>query len=170
MSNVKLNVLFKKIQKDDKKEVLEFHVQGDELPHSDQIVELAGSIVVLEVEKTNAGKINAEFKTVQRDSKKTTLKFNVKGDSDEQMNKLYPYAGRSVMLQLEASQMSIEEFNEPHEGVKVKVEQDGTASVVDADQMSMDDVNEPEELEEVEEEAEDMDPFDVNMEDEDELD
>lgn len=34
MTNVKLNVLFKKMQKDDKKEVLMFHVLSDELPHA----------------------------------------------------------------------------------------------------------------------------------------
>lgn len=141
MTNTKLNVLFKKIQKDDKKEVLEFHVQGDELPHSEQLVGMAGSIVFLNVETSEAGKINAEFKSIQRDSKKTTLKFNVKGDSDEKMNKLYPYAGRSVSLILEPSQMSIEEFNEPHEGIEYKVEKDGSAKV-SPDQISIDDVKE----------------------------
>ncbi|MFJ7976564.1 hypothetical protein ACIQZI_12800 [Peribacillus sp. NPDC096379] len=89
MSQTQLNVLFKKIQKDDKKEVLEFHVQGDELPNSEQLVGMAGSIVFLNVETSKAGKINTESKSIQRDSKKTTLKFNVKGDSEEKMNKLY---------------------------------------------------------------------------------
>ncbi|MGD6899324.1 hypothetical protein [Bacillus infantis] len=152
MPNTKLNVLFKKIQKDDKKEVLEFHVQGDELPHSQELVQMAGSIVVLDVENSKAGKLNAEFKSIQRDSKKTTLKFNVKGDSEEKMIQLYTYAGRGVTLLITPSQMSIEEFNEDqHEGVAYKVDKDGTAQV-SPDQMSLDEVAE----EDVEEDA---DPF-----------
>lgn len=141
MAKVELDVLFKKIQKDDKKEVLEFHVQGDELPHSRELIELAGNIVVLNVTSSPAGQFNAEFKTVQRDSKKTALKFNVTGDSDEKIIKLYPFAGTSVKVVLDESQMSIDEFyEEPHQGIKVKVEKDGTASVVD-NQMSLDDMD-----------------------------
>jgi hypothetical protein len=140
MPNTKLNVLFKKIQKDDKKEVLEFHVQGDELPHSQELVQMAGSIIVLDVENSKAGKLNAEFKSIQRDSKKTTLKFNVKGDSEEKMIQLYTYAGRGVTLLITPSQMSIEEFNEEqHEGVAYKVDKEGTAEV-NPDQMSLDEV------------------------------
>ncbi|WP_306009361.1 hypothetical protein [Bacillus sp. MMSF_3328] len=140
MPNTKLNVLFRKIQKDDKKEVLEFHVQGDELPHSQELVQMAGSIVVLEVETSKAGKLNAEFKSIQRDSKKTTLKFNVKGDSEDKMIQLYTYAGRGVMLLLTPSQMSIEEFNEEqHDGVSYTVDKDGKAQV-SPDQMSLDEV------------------------------
>lgn len=131
MSKVELNVLFKKIQKDDKKEVLEFHVQGDELPNSQELVNMAGGIAVLDVHGSEAGEFPAEFKSIQRDSKKTTLKFNIKGDSEEKIIKLYPYAGRSVTLYLEPSQMSIEEFEErePHEGIPYSVDQDGTATV-----------------------------------------
>jgi len=144
MSKFELNVLFKKIQKDDKKEVLEFHVQGDELPHSEQLVQMAGSIVVLDIVKSEAGKFNAEFNKFQRDSKKTVLQFNVKGDNEEKIIKLYPFAGRSVSLLLEPSQMSIDDYNdEQHDGVKYQVDQDGTAKVV-ADQMSMEDVKEEE--------------------------
>ncbi|WP_428909425.1 hypothetical protein [Niallia sp. Krafla_26] len=149
MAKAELNVLFKKIQKDDKKEVLEFHVQGDELPHSDELVQMAGNIVVLNVKDSAAGEINVEFKSIQRDSKKTVLKFNVKGDSDDKMNKLYPYAGRNTVLVLEPSQMSIEDFNY-HEGIEYKVEPDGTAAV-SPDQLSIDDVP-----------AEEDDPFALN--------
>jgi hypothetical protein len=141
MSKTQLNVLFKKIQKDDKKEVLEFHVQGDELPHSEELVQMAGSIVVLEVEKSEAGSFNVEFKSIQRDSKKTTLKFNVKGDSDEKVIKLYPLAGRGVTILLEPSQMSVDDFYEDdeHEGIQYQVNKDGTADVA-LNQLSIDDV------------------------------
>lgn len=168
MAQTKLNVLFKKIQKDDKKEVLEFHVQGDELPHSQELVDLAGSIVVLDVENSKAGKLNAEFKSIQRDSKKTCLKFNVKGDSEEKVIQLYPYAGRGVTLSMTPSQMSIEEFNdqEAHEGVQYNVDKDGTAHV-NPDQMTLEDVDkeEPEppaveKREPLETDSDDYDPFD----------
>lgn len=61
MSKIQLSVLFKKIQKDDKKEVLEFHVQGDELPHYEELIQMAGSIIVLNVETSKAGEFNVEF-------------------------------------------------------------------------------------------------------------
>ncbi|WP_102707000.1 hypothetical protein [Terribacillus saccharophilus] len=141
MSKINLNVLFKKIQKDDKKQVLEYHVQGDELPSSQELVQLAGSIAVIEIEGSEAGPINAEFKSIQRDSKKTALKFNVSGGSDDKVIKLYPFAGSSVNLLIQPSQMSLEEFydEDEHEGVAYTVENDGSVSVPDG-QLSLDDI------------------------------
>lgn len=43
-------MLFKKMQKDDKKEVLHFQVQGDELPHAERLVEMDGGIVLFEID------------------------------------------------------------------------------------------------------------------------
>lgn len=148
MTNTKLNVLFKKMQKDDKKEVLEFHVQGNELPNTQELVGLAGSIVILNVEDSNAGTFNAEFVSVQKDSKKTTLKFNIKGDSDDKVIQLYPHAGRSVTLFMEPSQMSVDDFYEveEHEGIEYQIGKDGTASV-SPNQMSIDDVDQEEKSE-----------------------
>lgn len=141
----KLNVLFKKMQKDDKKEVLEFHVQGNELTDSDKLVSMSGSIAVLNVEESKAGEFNAEFVSIQKDSKKTTLKFNIKGDSQDKVIKLYPFAGRGVTLDLTPSQMSIDEFyDQEHEGIEYTVEKDGTAAV-NPDQMSLKDVEKQEE-------------------------
>lgn len=51
MTKIQLNVLFKKMQKDDKKEVLMFHVLSDELPHADELLKMPGTIVHLTVEK-----------------------------------------------------------------------------------------------------------------------
>ena len=147
MSRIELTVLFKKIQKDDKKEVLEFHVQGDELNHSDELVQLAGNIAILEVKNSEAGKLPTEFTSIQRDSKKTVLKFNVRGDSDKQVIKLYPFAGRNVTLLMEASQMSIEEFEEQHEGVGYSVNVDGTVNVPNG-QMNMDELDDSKEVNE----------------------
>lgn len=128
---VQLNVLFKKMQKDDKKEVLHFQVQGDELPDAQQLVELAGGIVVMEVDGSEAGELNAEFATLQRDSKKTVLKFNIKGDSEDKAVKLYRHAGRNVTLKLQAAQMTVDEFysEEPHEGIEYRVNPDVPADV-----------------------------------------
>lgn len=145
MSKIELSVLFKKIQKDDKKEVLEFHVQGDELNHSDELVQLAGNIAILEVKNSEAGKLPTEFTSIQRDSKKTVLKFNVRGDSDKQVIKLYPFAGRNVTLFLEASQMSLEEFEEHHEGVEYSVNGDGTVNALNG-QMNMDELDDSNEI------------------------
>ncbi|QXE02808.1 hypothetical protein [Terribacillus sp. DMT04] len=141
MSKVELNVLFKKIQKDDKKQVLEYHVQGDELPNSEELVQLAGSIALIEVKGCEAGPINVEFKSIQRDSKKTALKFNVSGGSDDKVIKLYPFAGSNVTLYIQPSQMSIEEFHdaaEQHEGVEYTVENDGSVNV--EGQLSFEDI------------------------------
>lgn len=148
MSKIELTVLFKKIQKDDKKEVLEFHVQGDELDYSDDLVQLAGSIAILEVKSSEVGKLPVEFKSIQRDSKKTTLKFNVRGDSDKKVIKLYPFAGRNVTLFLEASQISLEEFEEQGEGIEYNVDKDGTVGVPDG-QMDMAEIPEDDEKEEI---------------------
>lgn len=140
MSKIELHVLFKKIQKDDKKEVLEFHVQGDELNHSDELVNMAGNIAVIGIENSEVNDLSAEFKSIQRDSKKTVLKFNIKGDSEGKVLKLYECAGRSVVLSLEPSQMSIEEFEdgELREGISYSVNPDGT-TVLEG-QMSAEDI------------------------------
>lgn len=107
-----LNVLFKKMQKDDKKEVLYFQVQGDELPHAERLVEMAGGFVILEVAGCEAGEVTAEFSTLQRDSKKTVLKFAIKGDSEDKAVKLYQHAGTNVTLFLEPAQMTLDEYYE----------------------------------------------------------
>ncbi|MFI8492205.1 hypothetical protein ACIGC1_04730 [Peribacillus butanolivorans] len=167
MTNTKLNVLFKKMQKDDKKEVLEFHVQGNELPNTQELVGLAGSIVILNVDESKAGTFNAEFVSVQKDSKKTTLKFNIKGDSDDKVIKLYPHAGKSVTLFMEPSQMSVDDFydEEEYEGIEYKIDKDGTANVV-PDQMSLDEEGQGQD----EPEEKDDDPFATTASDDDLLD
>ncbi|RPJ97266.1 hypothetical protein CW357_00955 [Rummeliibacillus sp. TYF005] len=140
MTNIQLNVLFKKMQKDDKKEVLMFHVLSDELPHADELLKMPGSITVLEIAKSELEPIAAEFANIQRDSKKTVLKFNVNADSKGKIDKFYPFAGSNVDLLIQPSQMSIEEFyEEPHEGIKYEVNKDGTVTVPEG-QLKIDDV------------------------------
>lgn len=136
---IELDVLFKKMQKDDKKEVLEFHIIDDELPHANTLIQMAGSIAILEINKV---KLSAEFKSVQRDSKKTVLKFEIKGDSDKEIILLYPLAGTNVDLQLEPSQMSIDEFYEAEEhdsGLEYQIDTGGVVQV-NKGQMALDDI------------------------------
>ncbi|MEB9135759.1 hypothetical protein P4H40_27805, partial [Bacillus cereus] len=74
--------------------------------------------------------IGAEFANIQRDSKKTAIKLNVKSDAKGVVNQLYPFAGGNVDIILEPSQMSIDEFyEEPHEGMEYNVKPDGTTEV-----------------------------------------
>jgi hypothetical protein len=135
---IKLNVLFKKMQKDDKKEVLMFHVLSDELPHADELLKMPGSIALLNVEESEAGEVGAEFVSIQRDNKKTVLKFNIKRDVEGKVSKLYGFAGSNVSLALQPSQMTIDEFYEDgHEGIEYSVESDGSVSVPEG-QLSID--------------------------------
>lgn len=136
MTAIQLDVLFKKIQKDDKKEILEFHILGDEIEHKSELISMAGGVVIMGIGDV---KLSAEFKSVQRDSKKATLKMEVKGDSEDKIIKLYPKAGFNVKLDLEPSQMSLEDFHEEHEGIEYQVNNDGTVAVP-AGQMTMDEV------------------------------
>lgn len=157
MMNITMNVLFKKMQKDDKKEVLEFHILGDSVKYKNELIEMAGGIVVLHVEDTQ---FNAEFKSIQRDSKKICLKFDVKGDNEEKTIKLYPKAGHNVDLTLEKSQMSLEDFAmDEHEGIEVKSNQDGTIEVANG-QLGIDDIQ----IEEAALIEEDDLPFEVKVE------
>lgn len=135
---IKLNVLFKKMQKDDKKEVLMFHVLSDELPHADELLKMPGSIALLNVEESDAGEVGAEFVSIQRDNKKTVLKFNIKRDVESKVSKLYSFAGSNVTLGLKPSQMTIDEFYEDgNEGIEYSVESDGSVSVLEG-QLSID--------------------------------
>lgn len=140
MTNIELHVLFKKIQKDDKKEVLEFHILSDEIPHKSELIGMAGGIAVLQVEDHE--KLTAEFKSIQRDSKKAALKFEAKGDNDDKIVKLYKLAGTNVKIFLEQSRMSIDDFydEDQHEGIEYNLNQDGTVEVAHG-QLSIDEVD-----------------------------
>ncbi|WP_242694655.1 hypothetical protein [Pseudogracilibacillus auburnensis] len=138
MSKIELDVLFKKMQKDDKKEVLEFHILGDEIPYKSELISMAGAIAIINIEDI---KLSAEFKSIQRDSKKVVLKFEAKGDSEDEIIKLYPKAGFNVKLFLKPSQMSIDEFYEGEQdpGLEYNVNNDGTVEVSQG-QMDMNDI------------------------------
>ncbi len=138
MSKIELDVLFKKMQKDDKKEVLEFHILGDEVPHKTELIGMAGGIAILGIDDVS---ISAEFKSIQRDSKKVALKFEAKGDNDAGLITLYAMAGYNVKLFLEPSQMTIDEFydGESDPGIEYNVDDGGVVEVAQG-QMSAEDI------------------------------
>ncbi|MEW4325881.1 hypothetical protein Q0N12_04305 [Rossellomorea marisflavi] len=131
MTKTQLNVFFKMQQKDDKKEVLKFEIKGEEEgdESTTALYGLAGSIILFEIEGCAAGETSAEFMNIQRDSKKTAMKFAIKGDSEQKAQELYKYAGRNVNLFIQASQMSIEEFYEGNEGLEYQVNENGNVDV-----------------------------------------
>lgn len=139
---------FNKQTKDSKKELVQFYVKGED-EKKQELNQLTREVVELELEGVEQ-KLTCEFSKTTKDGKKTTLEFIVKGDtSAEQSFNFYKKAGSDVTLQITETQMSIDEFyEEPHQGVKVKVEKDGTASVVGDSQMSLDDVEAAEDPEE----------------------
>lgn len=138
MKPIELHVLFKRMQKDDKKEVLEFHILSDEIPYKSELIGMAGGIAIIGVDDLD--KLTVEFKSVQRDSKKAALKFEVKGDNEAKIVQLYKLAGSNVKITLEESQMSAEDFydEDEHEGIEYNLDPSGTVSVIDG-QMSIDD-------------------------------
>jgi len=141
----KLNVFFKMQQKDDKKEILKFEIKGNDAENTaNELYPLAGSIVIFIIEGCAAGETTAEFMNIQRDSKKTTMKFAIKGDSEEKAQELYKFAGRNVTITIQPSQMSLEEFYEEedgHEGIEYSVDDKGSVNVPD-NQLSMDTLDE----------------------------
>lgn len=148
-----LNVFFKLQQKDDKKEVLKFEIKGsdeNEAEKTSSLHTLAGNIIVFTIEGCAAGETTAEFMNIQKDSKKTTMKFAIKGDSEKKAQELYKFAGRNVKLMVQPSQMSIEEFyDDEREGIEYTVDGKGNVDV-NKDQMSIDDVESAKEPVEVE--------------------
>jgi hypothetical protein len=150
---VEMNVFFKMQQKDDKKEVLKFEIKGsDSEKKSNSLYELAGSIIVFKIEGCAAGEVTAEFMNIQRDSKKTTLKFAIKGDSEEKAQELYKYAGQNVKIEVNPSQMTLDEFygEEGDEGIEYPVDKSGNVEV-NPDQVKLEDYEVEEEQQKIRE-------------------
>lgn len=151
-----LNVLFKSMQRDDKKEILKFQIAGNSYQEEAmELFEMSGNIVVFQLPGLTE-EVTAEFVNIQRDDKKTVLKFALKGDSEDQAQALYSHAGNTVPLTVKPSQMTVEEFYEEdeHEGLEYSVNRDGTVNV-DSDQLSIDDVGEDGESSEAEDNDDD---------------
>lgn len=150
---VSVKAHFNKQTKDSKKELVQFHVKGED-EKKPELNKLTREVVILEIEGVEQ-KLRCEFNKSTKDSKKTVLEFIVKGDaSAENTFNFYKKAGSDVTLNIVESQMSAEEFDEDeqHEGLQYSVGKDGTAAV-NPDQLSLDDVTDERE------EVFDGDPF-----------
>lgn len=149
---------FNKQTKDSKKELVQFHVKGED-EKKPEINQLTREVVELSIEGVEQ-KLTCEFSKTTKDSKKTVLEFIVKGDtSADQSFNFYKKAGSDVTLTIIESQMSIDEFydEEPREGIQYNVQKDGTVNV---DQVTIEQVAaavEQEELEEANDGLEDND-------------
>jgi hypothetical protein len=139
---------FNKQTKDSKKELIQFYVKGED-EKKPEINQLTREVVELEIEGVEQ-KLTCEYSKKTQDSKKTVMDFIVKGDaSAAHTYNFYKMAGSDVTLKIVESQMSIDDFQEAHEGVTYKVDKDGTAQV-SPDQMSLEEVV-PEDAPETEE-------------------
>ncbi|MGG1618290.1 hypothetical protein [Paenibacillus sp. NRS-1781] len=130
--SIQVKANFNKQTKDSKKELVQFHVKGDD-EFKPELNTLTREVVELSIEGVEQ-KITAEFSKSTKDSKKTVLEFIVKGDtSSAQSFEFYKKAGSDVVLNIVASQMTMEEFQkeqkEYREGVKGTIAQDGSVTV-----------------------------------------
>ncbi|OMC99131.1 hypothetical protein MKX34_26450 [Paenibacillus sp. FSL R5-0636] len=143
---------FNKQTKDSKKELVQFHVKGDD-EKKPELNAMTRSVVVLSIDGVEQS-LTTEFSKSTKDAKKTVLEFIVKGDtSSENSYEFYRKAGSDVVLEIAESQMSIEEFRgdddeedreEPREGVRGKVNPDGTIELEDKDQLTIEQLAEAE--------------------------
>lgn len=126
--DIQISVLFKKMQKDDKKEVLMFHILTDETKHAAELLRLTGKMTILTISDDEGPyePIQAEFVNLQRDNKKTVLKFNVATEDVDRVNAIYPAAGTNISLLIQPQQMSIDDLEDDHEGIEYEVGSDGT--------------------------------------------
>ncbi|WP_110928400.1 hypothetical protein [Bacillus massiliglaciei] len=168
---VSVKAHFNKQTKDSKKELVQFHVKGDD-EKKPELRDLTREVVILEIEGVEQ-KLRCEFNKSTKDSKKTVLEFIVKGDaSAENTFNFYRKAGSDVSLTIVESQMSTDDFEEKHEGLEYKVDKDSTASI-SPDQLSLEDVDGQEDeaaAGQDEPEQKEEDPFGDYYPDADELD
>lgn len=141
---IQIKAHFNKQTKDSKKEQVQFYVTGDDEKRP-ELNQLTREVVILQIEGLDDVELTAEFKKCSKDSKKTVLEFEVKGDSSAaQTFEFYKMAGTDVVLAISESQMSIDEFREEQEeyreGVRGKINQDGTVDVDDKNQVTIDEV------------------------------
>lgn len=142
---IQIKAHFNKQTKDSKKEQVQFYVTGDDEKRP-ELNQLTREVVILQIDGLNGVELTAEFKKCSKDSKKTVLEFEVKGDSSAaQTFEFYKMAGSDVLLSITESQMDIDEFREQQEqyreGVRGKINQDGTVDVVDDEnQLTIDEV------------------------------
>lgn len=143
---IQIKAHFNKQTKDSKKELVQFHVKGDD-EKKPELNAMTRSVVELSIEGIEQ-KLTTEFSKSTKDAKKTVLEFIVKGDtSAEHSYEFYRMAGSDVVLDIAESQMTIEEFRgdddedhePPREGVRGTINPDGTIDMNDPNQTKLED-------------------------------
>lgn len=133
---------FNKQTKDSKKELVQFYVKGDD-EHLPELNDLVREVVELKIGELDS--LTAEFVKKSQDAKKTVLDFVVNGGvSNKHSYEFYRLAGTDVELTILESDVDVDTFREQQkeayrEGVRGKINKDGTVEV-DGNQMSMDDL------------------------------
>ncbi|MDV2683757.1 hypothetical protein RYX56_05470 [Alkalihalophilus lindianensis] len=128
MSKQTLNVLFKKMQRDDKKDVLKFEIRSkskeEKVKSPQAIQEMVGEMVNIEIEGTKCGPVSAELAKANNDGKKVVLDLNLKGDNADKAAGIFLMAGSDVTLHIEPAQTSLleEKPKNDHEGVEYAVD------------------------------------------------
>lgn len=108
---VQIKANFNKIQKDSKKELVQFYVKGDDEKRP-ELNAMTREVVILSIEGLEV-ELKAAFNKSSKDAKKTIIDFEVKGDSSAaQTFEFYKKAGTDVVLTIAAAQMSMEEFKQ----------------------------------------------------------
>ncbi|AOZ91582.1 hypothetical protein [Paenibacillus crassostreae] len=139
--SITIKALLNKQTRDSKKESMTFWVKGEDEDNA-ELRDLSRSVVNLQIEGVEANVV-AEFKKLNRDDKKTTLDFEIKGGtSEESSTAFYKRSGTDVVLTIAKTEESVDDFKEHQkkyrEGLKGKVNSDGTVVVVDPNQMTID--------------------------------
>ena len=142
--SITIKALFNKQTRDSKKESMTFWVKGED-EEKEELRALSRSVVTLEIEDLGGITVEAEFKKLNRDDKKTVLEFEVKGGtSEESSSAFYSRSGTDVTLTIAKASQSVEEFREHQkkyrEGLKGKINPDGTVEVDDPNQVTIDEV------------------------------
>lgn len=91
-----------------------FHILTDETKHAADLLRLTGKMTILTISDGEGPyePIQAEFVNLQRDNKKTVLKFNVATEDVDRVNAIYPAAGTNISLLIQPQQMSIDDLEE----------------------------------------------------------
>ncbi|MDT2260601.1 hypothetical protein P7H06_15350 [Paenibacillus larvae] len=99
--STEINVLFKSMQRDDKKEVLKFELKGKQNDgQCSKACRDGRDHCHLQPSRAKSKRSPLNSMNIQRDSKKTVIKLALKGDSEEKALELYKRAGRNVPLTL----------------------------------------------------------------------
>lgn len=141
--SITIKAHFNKQTRDSKKESMTFWVKGED-EEKEELRSLSRSVVTLELEDIDGVTVEAEFKKLNRDDKKTVLEFEVKGGTSEDSSAaFYSCSGTDVTLTISKASQTVNEFREHQkkyrEGLKVKINSDGTVDVEDKNQMTLDD-------------------------------